>query len=161
MEEFRQIIQAIGSQRVEGIVIGGVAGALRGAARPTRDVDILYKRSPENFERIVRALAPLGPYLRGAPPNLPFLFNTKTIASGGNFTLTTTAGDIDLLASIAGGDYESLIDHTDTMEVFGVECRVLELDTLIRVKRAAGRPKDLEAIAELELIAERDRKRGE
>jgi hypothetical protein len=36
--------------------------------------------------------------------------------------------------------------------VFGVDCRCLNLESLIEVKRAAGRPKDFEAIAELEEI---------
>ena len=44
--------------------------------------------------------------------------------------------------------------------MFGLRCRCLELDKLIEVKRAAGRPKDLEAIAELEAIREERRKRG-
>jgi hypothetical protein len=45
---------------------------------------------------------------------------------------------------------------TDTVivSVFGVECRCLTLERLIQVKRAAGRVKDFEAIAELEAIAE-------
>ncbi|MEM9187177.1 MAG: hypothetical protein AAGB00_11850 [Planctomycetota bacterium] len=154
MEEFRDIIQALTTHQVNGILIGGVAGALRGAHRPTRDVDWLYRRDPSNYAKIVEAVAPLSPYLRGAPPGLPFCFDEKTIAAGGNFTLTTTAGDLDLLATIAGGDYESLLDHSDLMRVFDCECRVLNLTTLIRVKRAAGRPKDFEAIAELERILE-------
>jgi predicted nucleotidyltransferase len=41
-----------------------------------------------------------------------------------------------------------------SIRVFGVECRCLTLDKLIEVKRAAGRPKDFEAIAELEAILE-------
>jgi predicted nucleotidyltransferase len=36
--------------------------------------------------------------------------------------------------------------------VFGVRCRYVDLDTLITLKRAAGRPKDFEAIAELEAL---------
>jgi hypothetical protein len=40
------------------------------------------------------------------------------------------------------------------VEVFGARCRCLDLPALIRTKRAAGRPKDLEAIAELEVIWE-------
>ncbi|MEM6328905.1 MAG: hypothetical protein AAF790_01520 [Planctomycetota bacterium] len=154
MEEFRKIIQTVSRGGIEGILIGGVAGALRGAHRPTRDVDLLYQRDEENYDRIVQAISPLSPYLRGAPPNLPFKFDTRTIAAGGNFTLTTSAGDLDLLATIAGGDYDSLLPHAEVMKLFGEEIKVLDLETLIRVKRAAGRPKDFEAIAELERIAE-------
>ena len=53
-----------------------------------------------------------------------------------------------------GGNYEALLPDTEILEAFGVECRGLSLMTLIKVKRAAGRPKDFEAIAELEIIAE-------
>lgn len=38
------------------------------------------------------------------------------------------------------------------MRAFGYNAKVLDLEWLIRVKRAAGRPKDLEAIAELEAL---------
>jgi hypothetical protein len=65
-----------------------------------------------------------------------------------NFTLTTSLGAIDLLGEIAGGGgYAQLLPHSETLEMFGVSCRVLELATLIVTKRAAGRPKDLAGIA--------------
>lgn len=51
-----------------------------------------------------------------------------------------------------GGIYEKLVDDADLVEVFGVDIRVVTLPRLIQLKRAAGRPKDLEAIAELELL---------
>ncbi len=64
------------------------------------------------------------------------------------------------LGDIAGGGtYESLITDSVTITVFGVECRCLGLDRLIEVKRAAGRPKDFEAIAELEALRD-ERQRG-
>lgn len=73
--------------------------------------------------------------------------------SGLNFTLTTDLGPLDLLGEVAGGGrYDDLKTHSIEAEVFGVKCRVLDLETLIATKRAAGRPKDFEAIAELELL---------
>ncbi len=72
-----------------------------------------------------------------------------------NFTLTTKLGDIDLLGEIAGGgSYEDLLPHTVDVQLFGGPLRCVDLPTLIRVKRAAGRPKDFETIAELESILE-------
>ena len=74
---------------------------------------------------------------------------------GLNFTLTTALGDIDLLGEITGGgDFEKLSPHCIDIAPFGVVCKCLDLVTLIRVKRAVGRPKDLEVIAELEAILE-------
>jgi hypothetical protein len=101
---------------------------------------------------------PLKPYLRGAPPDLPFDWSEATVRRGLNFTLTTTVGDIDLLGEITGGGtYEDLRSHTIQIELFGYECKCLDLVWLIKTKRAAGRSRDLEAIAELEaLLEERD-----
>ena len=99
------------------------------------------------------ALSPLQPYLRGAPPGLPFRLDEETLMQGLNFTLTTSLGWIDLLGEITGGgSFEDLVDHAITVEVFGVACRILDLPTLIQTKRAVGRPKDLEVLAELEDI---------
>jgi hypothetical protein len=111
--------------------------------------------------RLADALAPHSPYLRGAPPGLPFRWDADTIRRGLNFTLTTSFGDLDLLGEIAGGGgYLDLLADSEPASIFGVECRRLGLEKLILVKRAAGRPKDLEVIAELEALKEeRDRLR--
>lgn len=159
---FRELIEVLAGAGVEFIVVvGGVAGTALGAPRITLDLDVVYRRTPENLSRIVAALAPFAPYPRGAPPNLPFTWDRRTVEFGLNFTLDTSLGYIDLLGEItAGGGYEQLLLHTRLLNVFGVQCRCLDLDTLIRVKRAVGRPKDFEAIAELELLREEQQKRG-
>ncbi len=137
------------------ILIGGVAARAHGSARLTQDVDIVYGRDGANLERLARALRPLRPYLRGAPPGLPFEWSSSTLRAGLNFTLTTTAGDIDLFGEIiGGGGYDDLEPHTVELAIFRRPTRVLDLPWLIRVKRAAGRPKDLEVIAELEALQE-------
>jgi len=159
MTNFQKIIVALSEAEVEFVIVGGLAATAHGSARLTQDVDVVYARASDNVDRLVRSLAPFEPYLRGAPAGLPFEWSRATIDRGLNFTLTTTIGDIDLLGEITGGGgYDDLLPHCQQMEFFGCACRCLDLPTLIRVKRAAGRPKDLEAIAELEaLIEERDR----
>jgi len=78
------------------------------------------------------------------------------VQRGLNFTLTSDLGDVDVLGEVGGGGgYDALIPFTEIVRAFGVECRILTLDRLIEVKRAAGRPKDFEAIAELEIIRDR------
>lgn len=159
--DFEALLRALAGEGVEFIVIGGVAAKTHGSARYTVDLDVVYSRSPDNITRLVAALAPLAPYLRGAPPGLPFRFDGETVKRGLNFTLRTKCGDLDVLGEIAGGGgYEKLVPHGRRMEVFGIPCLCLNLDKLIEVKRAAGRPKDIEAIAELEAIWEERRQRG-
>lgn len=145
---------------VEVIVIGGLAAQAHGSARLTQDVDFIYRRTEANMERLAAALAPIQPYLRGAPPGLPFRFDVATIRRGLNFTLTTSIGDLDLLGEmVGGGTYEQVKPNAERLQAFGRDVLVLNLPALIRAKRAAGRPKDLEAIAELEaLLVERERR---
>lgn len=159
--DFEGLLRALSTGGVEFIVIGGVAGKAHGSPRLTVDLDVVYARSPENVRRLTAALAPLEPYLRGAPRGLPFRFDPETVRRGLNFTLRTTRGDLDLLGEVVGGGgYEALLPHSRELEMFGLPCRCLDLDKLIEVKRAAGRPKDFEAIAELEAIREERRQRG-
>ncbi|HVT45244.1 MAG TPA: hypothetical protein VMT00_12745 [Thermoanaerobaculia bacterium] len=155
MVDFRGLLSALVGAEVELILVGGVAATLHGSSRLTTDVDVVYRRSSENLKRIVAALAPHEPYLRGAPPGLPFRLDVETLRRGLNFTLTTKLGSIDLLGEIGGGGtYETLIDRTISVTLFGLQCRCIDLDALIEAKRAAGRPKDLEVLAELEAIRE-------
>jgi len=138
----------------EFIVIGGVAAIIHGSARATFDVDLLYLRDEQNIQRLANSLAPYNPYLREAPPGLPFAWDAKTIRHGLNFTLTTDLGDIDLLGDVGGETYQTLLPHSFEVEAFGVHFKCIDLPTLIRIKEAAGRRKDLEAIAELRVLLE-------
>lgn len=147
------ILSRLHAEEVEFIIVGGVAANLHGSARVTLDLDVMYRRSDENIARLVRAVAPLAPYLRGAPRGLPFVFDVSTVKAGLNFTLDTTSGALDLLGEMVGvGRYEDAALHAIRMDITGDESLVIELDWLIRAKRAAGRPKDLEVLAELELL---------
>ena len=154
--DFRGLIDTLARSRVEFILIGGIAATLHGSARATLDLDVVYRRSPDNVDRLVRALTPLSPYLRGAPPGLPFVFDTDTVRRGLNFTLDTSLGALDLLGEVTGGgSYDALLPNTAAVDLFGHSCRAVTLDMLIRLKRAAGRPKDNEILAELEALRDR------
>ena len=87
---------------VSFIVIGGMAAVTQGSSYVTADIDIIYERHPLNFKKIVAALRPFHPRLRSIDENLPFVIDESTLRSGMNFTLTTDAGDLDLLGEIAG-----------------------------------------------------------
>jgi hypothetical protein len=155
MTDIETLLGTLIRNNVAFIVVGGVAATVHGSARLTQDLDVVYERTPSNLERLVAALAPYKPYLRGAPPGLPFLWDRQTLARGLNFTLRTTAGDIDLLGEMSGGGgYQDLLPDAIELNMFGLSCLWLSLPQLIRAKRAAGRPKDLEALAELEAIEE-------
>jgi hypothetical protein len=155
MTDLARLVRSLADAHVDFIIVGGLAANAHGSARVTTDVDVVYSRTRSNLARIVKALTPLKPYLRGAPPGLPFDWGVETLHAGLNFTLTTTAGPIDLLGEITGGGtYDDLLPHSTSVTAFDCEVLLLDLPWLIRVKRAAGRPKDLEVIAELEALQE-------
>lgn len=133
MTDFEGILRLLGSAGVEFIVVGGVAATAHGSARYTKDVDVVYRRTRENMDRLAAALQPFQPYLRGAPPGLPFRWDVETIAHGLNFTLITSLGELDLLGEIVGGGtYEELCRHAIALRVFGIECLCLDLETFER-----------------------------
>ena len=83
----------------------------------------------------------------------------ETLERGLNFTLRTALGDLDLLGEVAGGGrYEHLVGRSVLLKVFDSDVRVVTLGQIICLKRAAGHPKDLEALAELEVLAEEGRR---
>ena len=158
MTDFNALLRLLVENKVEFIIVGGAAATAHGSARLTLDLDVVYRRTTENITRMVDALKSIQPYLRGAPPGLPFDWSAPTVQKGLNFTLVTTLGALDLLGEIVGGGgYEQLRPETIEVEIAGVTCLCLNLERLITVKRAAGRPKDLEVVAELQQIRDETR----
>ena len=102
MTDFRELLSRLAAANVEFILVGGVAAIVHGGSRLTEDLDIVYRRTAANFDRLAMALADTAPYLRGAPTGLPFRWDRETIARGRNFKPMTTSGSIDLLGEITG-----------------------------------------------------------
>jgi len=151
--QFKALLTVLSDNEVSFVIVGGVSAALHGAARITYDIDIVYDRSAGNLQRMTAALAPLRPYLRGAPSGLPFQLNEETLKRGLNFALATAKGGIDLLGELQGvGAFPLVRTHSIEADISGTQYPFLDLDTLIVAKRVPGRAKDLEAIAELETI---------
>ena len=149
------LLERLSAGGVDFIVIGGVAAVIHGSAHVTYDLDILYRRTPENINRLVTALEPLTPYLRGAPEGLPFTFDAPTVTRGLNFTLTTSLGALDVLGEVAGGgSYDALISESGSVDIEGHAVRCVSLRRLIALKRAAGRPRDLVMLGELQALLE-------
>lgn len=142
-----EIVGCLALAQVEYIIVGGVAGILQGSSLNTLDLDICYRRTPENINRLVTALQSFNPRPRGWPADLPFVFDARTIQLGSNFTLDINGEDLDLLGHMSAiGGYEENIERTDEMTVSGCTVRVLSLEQLITTKEAAGRQKDLVAL---------------
>jgi len=126
------------------------AGVLQGVPLTTLDVDIVHRRSPDNVARLLAALVEIHAIYRNDPRNLSP--TASHLLGPGHQLLSTDNGDLDCLGTVdVDKGYEDLLGFTRTLTLGeGATIQVLELATLIEVKRRAGRPKDLAVIPYLE-----------
>ncbi|HXX61648.1 MAG TPA: hypothetical protein VEI48_10205, partial [Candidatus Sulfotelmatobacter sp.] len=97
-----------------------------------------------------RVLRGLGARLRGVTDAVPFRLDARALAAGDAFTFSTDAGDLDIIATPAGtAGYHDLSRTAATIDLDGMRVQVASIDDLMRMKLAAGRPKDL---IELEVL---------
>jgi len=153
------LLELLDRHAVDFIVIGGIAGIVHGSAHPTFDFDVLYSLDPDNLKRMAAALTELRVTLRGAPADLPFQPDARTLAAGCNFTFDSEFGSFDILGEAAGmRDYEEMRADAGQEDLWGVRARVASVEDLIRMKRAAGRPKDKSMAEELTALLEDQRR---
>jgi hypothetical protein len=145
-----EVVRLLGRHEARYVLIGGLAAVTHGAPLVTQDVDICHAREPENLARLAEAFREVHAVLRGADPDIPFRLDATTLVQGEAFTFTTDIGWLDILATPAGtSGYDDLARTADAFELFGYRVLVASVDDLIRMERAAGRPKDLLAAEEL------------
>lgn len=146
-----RVLATLDRHGVRFVVIGAFAGRLLGSPSLTRDIDICYARDPENLSALAAALIELNARLRGVAEDVPFRLDARTLANGDSLTFATDAGDLDILGTPSGsGGYDDLVRTAEEVELGEITVRIASIDALIRMKRAAGRPKDL---IEVEVLA--------
>jgi hypothetical protein len=150
-------VQALVDAGVDFVIVGGWSAILHGSQQPTMDLDVYFSRRPDNLKRLAEALRPFHPRLRDLPESLPFVWDHSTLRNGTLFTLSTDLGPIDLLAEVSGlGGFDEVKAGSILVQAFGRSVWTLDLPSLIRSKRAAGREKDLRILPELEGLLEAD-----
>ena len=151
--EFLKLIRLLAEANADLVVIGGLALQIHGGDYLTYDADFAMIRRRENARAIAAALAPYAPKPVDWPECVPFVLDEQTIMNASILTLVTDLGRVDFLAEPAGAPpYEQLKARASTFELEGHTIYVASIDDLISMKRAAGRPKDLAHVAELETI---------
>jgi hypothetical protein len=153
------ILASLVKREVRFVLIGGVAGRIWGSPTTTNDIDICYDREQVNLDHLAGALVEIGARLRGVDDPVPFILDAETLARGQNFTFMTDLGPLDVLGMPAGiGGYAELAANAVAFDLGDdVQILVCALDDLIRMKEAAGRPKDR---IELEVLAALREERG-
>jgi hypothetical protein len=151
-----EILRRLNANGVEFVLVGGMAGVLYGSSLVTEDIDVCAPFDTANLERIVASLRDLNPRHRMNPNHPPMVLDASSLAGFRNLYLLTDLGQIDILSELTGvGDYSQVSQHTIVANLKGLSSKVLDIETLIHARRAVGRPKDLQAAAELEALRER------
>lgn len=160
--EVRELLEPLIRHGVDFVLVGGIAGLAHGSNFPSFDLDVAYACDRANLERLVRALEEIGVTLRGAPGDLPFQLDVRTLENGANFTFITPYGDFDVLGEIGGiSSYEQLRSDAEMTQISGLPVRVTSIDHLIAMKRHSNRTKDRLMVEEYIVLAEEKRRAGE
>lgn len=148
-----EILRRLVERGVDFVVIGGIAAVLHGSARNTFDLDICFANDDANLIALGDVLTALAARLKGVDEDVPFVADARTLRQVELLTLVTTLGELDVLARPPGAPtYRELRQHADRYDLGGFNVLVASVDDLIAMKHAAGRPKDLLDIEELQAI---------
>ncbi len=160
----QHLISTLARHEVRFIVIGAVAAIAQGYPLNTQDLDVTPDRDAENLEHLAAALVDLDARLRVSndPSGVEFPIEPRFLGSVDSWTLSTPAGDVDLLFAPSGTHgYDDLKSAAVPAVLWGHEVLVASLPDIIRMKEAAGRPKDLAQLPALRQTLEIRRERGQ
>jgi len=153
--DFVNLLERLVNHGVNFVIVGGFAGIVHGCTYVTQDIDICCDFSPSNLLALQRAVSDLEPVHRMTPQRKKLELMEETCAQLKNLYLDTKEGQLDCLSFIDGlGDYSQAKLESELIEVEDTKLRVLSLDALVRTKRAMNRPRDREAVSQLEAIRE-------
>ena len=155
------LIEVLDRHGVEYVVIGGVATQVHGHRRTTMDFDLMPDPDPENLRRLGAALAELEARPLESPVakvEIPVTDPERLAIAAIVPPLATRHGQIHILKEPKGARaFEELREAALVVALDGIQVAIASLDDLIRMKRAAGRPADLDDIAALTEAERRQR----
>ena len=142
-DDFRDFLTCLNEAGVDYLIVGGHAVAYYGYVRPTRDMDVWVAVSPENAQRLVRAVTSFfGVELAGLAKE--WFLDTENITRFG-----AVPNLIEILPKISGGEFSQAYSRRVTAEIDGQKAHLISLPDLLANKRASARPKDLADLHEL------------
>ena len=145
-KDFREFIELLNAAKVRYLVVGGYAVAAHGYPRYTKDLDIWIESSPENADRLLRALHQFGFGTLDIKAD-DFLQNDQIIQLG------YPPNRIDLLTSLSGLSFDECYRDKMTVSIEDLGIDFIDLANLKKNKAATGRAQDL---ADLEHLSEEE-----
>lgn len=154
----RSLLEAFNRHGCRYVVIGMLAATFQGSPLRTDDLDVCPEGSDDNLERFARALSDIG--AREWDPHkgeeMERQWSAATLKVDSLWILRTEHGNLDLLFKPKGTNgYEDLERDAVVVEVDDLQITVASVESIIRMKEAAGREKDLAQLPTLRRLAER------
>jgi predicted nucleotidyltransferase len=144
-----RILRVLFEHKVEYVLIGGLAVQTHGHVRTTNDADLFPAPDPANLERLAAALRELDARVLN-PGREDTEVDAGMLSRATIWQFATREGGIDVMHEVPGGDpYIDLSERALHVELGEVDVPVVDLDDLIRMKLARGRPLDLADVAAL------------
>jgi hypothetical protein len=143
--DFTDLLTHFSDHQVEFALIGGWALAVYGYARGTDDLDVLVRATPENAERVMRALAAFG-----APIAQHHVTASLFATPDYGYRMGVKPNLIEILTTISGVTFDDVMKEHRTVDVEGRKVAVIGRGALLTNKRASGRAKDLADVEWLE-----------
>ncbi|MCL2183092.1 MAG: nucleotidyl transferase AbiEii/AbiGii toxin family protein [Chitinispirillia bacterium] len=152
-DDYRDMITALVEEKVQFLLVGGYAVGVHGYQRPTKDIDFLVWPNPENALRVIKALEKFG-----APMHDISVEDFEK--EGTVFQIGVQPVRIDIVTAIVDVNFEEAYRNAQMAVVDGINFPVIPLQDLIKNKRAAGRPRDLNDAEHLEVILKKKSQAG-
>lgn len=143
------LLKLLNAHGVEYVLIGATAFPVHGYARATLDIDIFIRPVRSNAERALAALAAFG-------YDVTDITTDDLLAY--KILVRQYIVELDVHPFVKGVDFDEVWNNRVSGAFGEVPVFYASLDDLITMKRAAGRPKDLEDLRALERI--KAKKRG-
>lgn len=143
-KDFEDFIISLNQFDVAYILVGGYAVVLHGYLRNTGDLDIWVKRSKENYQKLVMAFQHFGMATMDMTEEA-FLHKDEFDV----FTFGRPPVAIDLMTEVKGLDFDEAYQNANTMDLDGVQVKLISLEDLKKAKRASNRKKDQDDLEHL------------
>lgn len=144
-----RILRALDEHAVEYVLIGGLAVQTHGHVRTTNDADLIPAPRPANLRRLAAALNSLGARVLN-PGHEEEEIDAQMLPRATLWQFATRDGGIDVMHEVPGGrPYDELSERALRVRLGDMEVPVVDLDDLIQMKLARGRPVDLADVAAL------------
>jgi len=152
-DEFNDLLERLVGTGVDFVLVGGFAGVVHGCTYVTQDIDICCDFSAENLMALQEAVSDLHPVHRMTPARNALALTEQSAGQLKNLYLDTDIGQLDCLSFIDGlGSYQDVKNASIVVEVGQMQLRVINIDALIEAKKAMNRPRDREALLQLEML---------